>query len=246
MVLDVTPEGTTALRMCRKVWSRGFTLIELLVVITIIALLAALLLPVLRDARKKASQATCYSNLRQLGVAVVMYADDYRSTLPCPTTVFSDASCWFFAVDPYLSTKAGSERKTLIKQDPIWSSFDSASKTNWRTIKMNRKLVGRNNAPENANTAVTAANPAWRRLPDVLKSTTTPFLFDGAVEGTGSAATKNRYDGWEVSSELRHSLGANILFVDGHAEWWNRGLANTPGWIADSTTLNWWVDVGPP
>src|SRR5258707_8286770 len=61
---------------------RGFTLVELLVVIAILALLAAILFPVLAQAREAARRATCLSNLKQLGVAFLMYADDYEETLP--------------------------------------------------------------------------------------------------------------------------------------------------------------------
>jgi len=61
---------------------RGFTLIELLVVIGIIAVLAALIFPVIVKAREKARQTTCLSNLRQLGMAMRMYADDWDGCLP--------------------------------------------------------------------------------------------------------------------------------------------------------------------
>ncbi|MBC8101424.1 MAG: prepilin-type N-terminal cleavage/methylation domain-containing protein, partial [Cytophagales bacterium] len=60
-----------------KNYRSGFTLIELLVVIAIIAILAAILFPVFAQAREKARQASCLSNLKQLGLAFVGYYTDY-------------------------------------------------------------------------------------------------------------------------------------------------------------------------
>jgi prepilin-type N-terminal cleavage/methylation domain-containing protein/prepilin-type processing-associated H-X9-DG protein len=60
-----------------SVKTSGFTLIELLVVIAIIALLAAILFPVFAQAREKARSATCQSNLHQIGLAILMYKEDY-------------------------------------------------------------------------------------------------------------------------------------------------------------------------
>jgi prepilin-type N-terminal cleavage/methylation domain-containing protein/prepilin-type processing-associated H-X9-DG protein len=62
--------------------STGFTLIELLVVIAIIAILAAILFPVFAQARAKARQASCLSNLKQLGLGAMMYAQDYDEIMP--------------------------------------------------------------------------------------------------------------------------------------------------------------------
>src|SRR6185369_11829476 len=60
----------------------GFTLIELLVVIAVIAIIAAILFPVFAQVRDKARQAGCLSNCRQIGLALMMYAQDYEETLP--------------------------------------------------------------------------------------------------------------------------------------------------------------------
>jgi prepilin-type N-terminal cleavage/methylation domain-containing protein/prepilin-type processing-associated H-X9-DG protein len=69
----------------------GFTLIELLVVIAIIAILAAILFPVFARAREKARQTSCLSNLKQIGLATLMYAQDYDECTPMLKTLLPAA-----------------------------------------------------------------------------------------------------------------------------------------------------------
>jgi prepilin-type N-terminal cleavage/methylation domain-containing protein/prepilin-type processing-associated H-X9-DG protein len=84
---------------------QGFTLIELLVVITIIAILAALLLPALARAKEKGRQTSCINNVRQQTLAVIMYADENGDTLP--PTAYNDLNGievdWPSLLDPYLN-----------------------------------------------------------------------------------------------------------------------------------------------
>jgi prepilin-type N-terminal cleavage/methylation domain-containing protein/prepilin-type processing-associated H-X9-DG protein len=81
---------------------RAFTLIELLVVIAIIAILAAILFPVFAQAREKARMSSCQSNMKQMGLAVQMYAQDYDETMP----PYNDAVFDFGNPDPATRKKS--------------------------------------------------------------------------------------------------------------------------------------------
>ena len=82
----------------------GFTLIELLVVIAIIAILAAILFPVFAQARSKARQTTCVSNLKQVGLAIVMYTQDYDEMFPLGAynPPGQPIAMWYDLVEPYV------------------------------------------------------------------------------------------------------------------------------------------------
>ena len=83
----------------------GFTLIELLVVIAIIAVLAAILFPVFAQAKLAAKKTACLSNMKQIGLGLKLYTNDYDGEAPLPSAHLEDAlyeGCWVYSLAPYL------------------------------------------------------------------------------------------------------------------------------------------------
>ena len=84
----------------------GFTLIELLVVIAIIAILAAILFPVFQKVRENARRTACLSNLKQIGLAIVQYNQDFDEREPCGANLYGGGTGWAGQVYPYIKSIA--------------------------------------------------------------------------------------------------------------------------------------------
>ena len=112
---DAVAAPSRRLALRRSGSARAFTLIELLVVIAIIAILAAILFPVFAQAREKARQVTCISNLKQMGSASMMYIQDYDETFPMQVYTRPPGNrnlSWREAIMPYV--KHGSGQKSTV------------------------------------------------------------------------------------------------------------------------------------
>ncbi len=114
--------------------SKGFTLIELLVVIAIIAILAAILFPVFAQARLKARQAACISNLNQLGTAALMYVQDYDEQYPAgdnwDSPLIGQPDPVTKKVDPYAACGWESQIYPYIKEVGVYYCPNDG--TSWR------------------------------------------------------------------------------------------------------------------
>ncbi len=149
---------------------RGFTLIELLVVIAIIAILAAILFPVFAQAREKARQTTCLSNGKQIGLAMMMYVNDYDERFPHQQwrdwgdpAVPGRRRAWTMDIAPYV--KAGQYGTRDTAQHAVWGGSSSVPRTPTRSrcsttvfTKPSSEAVG-GVAPASNNPVMTSRQP---------------------------------------------------------------------------------------
>ncbi len=216
----------------------GFTLIELLVVIAIIAILAAILFPVFAQAREKARTISCLSNTKQMGLAVMMYVQDYDETFfsqpwpgGCPDDGYGAQTGqpmehWAVLINPYVKNAGifkcpSFSGSTYIAAYALWTcgtGYNNGNSSSWTIPEvdygLNEWII---DAP---TTLASIGSPA-----DIGLGEDNPYIFDGPSVCVNSKlyfinaidAFGGPVDWW--GNSVRHTSGNNFFYADGHSKW---------------------------
>jgi prepilin-type N-terminal cleavage/methylation domain-containing protein/prepilin-type processing-associated H-X9-DG protein len=219
----------------------AFTLIELLVVVAIIAILAAILFPVFAQAREKARQTTCVSNLKQLGTAALMYAQDWDELWPMVRNGGHQGPTIANMLQPYIKASqknAKPDGSNLWPEDSIWrcptgQTYNSGDLRSYFTVAYNwlwltsvdpgskRDFKGKHYDWDQAGRPLAAVNQP---------SDTVMFADAGHSDGpkgtrdtwcnlfSPAARLSNGPQDWVTVVEGRHNQVATVVWCDGHVK----------------------------
>ena len=172
---------------------KAFTLIELLIVIAIIAILAAILMPVFASAREKARASACISNQKQIGLGILQYYQDYDETVPAGTDPYGMGCGWAGQIQPY------------IKNVGVFLCPSDTNPGDIISYALNANLVDRQ-----------SVNSVWTPVPAVVSQMTAPsktvLLFE-VINCPGNNAS--------AAFQLSNPSSASVPQYDGATpSWW--------------------------
>jgi prepilin-type N-terminal cleavage/methylation domain-containing protein/prepilin-type processing-associated H-X9-DG protein len=193
--------------------SKGFTLIELLVVIAIIAILASILFPVFGRARENARRSSCQSNLKQMGLGIMQYTQDYDEKLVpvgtgSPTNVGGARGSWAQRIQPYIKSSQlfacpSNTQNTAVREAAIPAMNYPAIP---RSYSANSHYL--NNREDNPNSESLIQNPSQKILvAETLGADPATAYFDF-----------NTTNGFPNDIFGGHLSTMNCLFGDGHVK----------------------------
>jgi prepilin-type N-terminal cleavage/methylation domain-containing protein/prepilin-type processing-associated H-X9-DG protein len=212
---------------------KAFTLIELLTVIAIIGILAALIIPTVGKVRQSAKSGQCLSNLRQMGMALHLYASENKGRFPrvkinaSPTTgIVSDNVYWYSVVTPYIQRRQISAVSHVFRCPSESFQVDPA-RVNSTVQYMISRAVERSGSTEDAGGKLRVG----ARVDEIPNPGRTFLLLDAWVDPTRNGGAANNtliyrdivtsISGTPDTSttiSYRHNAAVNALFVDGHTE----------------------------
>jgi prepilin-type N-terminal cleavage/methylation domain-containing protein/prepilin-type processing-associated H-X9-DG protein len=228
---------------------RGFTLIELLVVIAIIAILASILFPVFGRARENARRSSCQSNLKQIGLGIMQYTQDYDERLPGATDGGAGANQyggWMFYDTfgrPGHFLPANGSIYPYIKSTQIFvCPSDSVGQTAGDSYSINSCMVAKD----------AIATPPFRMKPGLstaqFDESSNWMLLSEEGNNTAPDTTDDAYifvnNGAGNVLAKRHFEGSNILFLDGHVKYFINSRAYSSAVHIGGKTAGSFTDRG--
>ena len=200
----------------------AFTLVELLVVIAVIAILIGLILPAVNAAREAARRTQCISQMRQIGLAFLQYADVHKDRLPpsSHSALASGQAPWGYALLPFLeggtADRAARSRSGGELNAMYWCPSDAREET--RLWSYGKNVWFELQSSETGEVKGLAKGPTYHSLRKVLSKSRTILLAELGSNSAGDHIMAHYwYLGGEVEvDQLRHRTSSNYLWVDAH------------------------------